>query len=175
LRWSSGGNKSSFSEISDFSEESAMIHLRNRTGAVGHRNCGLTDSYTRGVSLSLALQVNYAPAAEEVKAVQGDVPGGRFALLGSVARRQSRSAAVAAEAVATEPSPRGLIWPCISRDVRRARAGAKRARQRAYGSQLTANGRLVTGFAIAERYSHQFPQPGIGWQSRRVQPGAPAP
>jgi hypothetical protein len=47
-----------------------MIHLRNRTGAVGHRNCGLTDSHTRAGSLSLALQVNYAPAAEEVKAAQ---------------------------------------------------------------------------------------------------------
>jgi hypothetical protein len=62
---------SSFSDISDFNEELAMIHLRSRTGAVGRRNRSLTDSQTRAASLSLALQVNYAPAAEEVKAVQG--------------------------------------------------------------------------------------------------------
>ena len=53
-----------------------MIHLRSRTGAVGRRNRGLTDSHTRAVTLSLALQVNYAPAAEEVKTVQGELLGG---------------------------------------------------------------------------------------------------
>ena len=54
-----------------------MIHLRDRTGTVGHWNRGLTDSHTRAVSLSLALQVNYAPAAEEVKTVQCELLGGR--------------------------------------------------------------------------------------------------
>jgi len=49
-----------------------MIHLRSRTGTVGRPNRSLTDSHTRAASLSLALQVNYAPAAEEVKAVQGE-------------------------------------------------------------------------------------------------------
>jgi hypothetical protein len=54
-----------------------MIHLRDRTGTVGHWNRGLTDSHTRAGSLSLALQANYAPAAEEVKTVEGELLGGR--------------------------------------------------------------------------------------------------
>ena len=44
-----------------------MIHLRNRTVAAGHRNWDMTCSRTGSFSFFL-LQVNYAPAAEEVKA-----------------------------------------------------------------------------------------------------------
>lgn len=45
-----------------------MIHLHDRAGTVRHWHRGLMHSYARAISLSVTLQVNYAPAAEEVKA-----------------------------------------------------------------------------------------------------------
>ena len=73
LRWSSTWSSSTFSEISDFNEELAMIHLRSRIVAAGHRNWDLTCSRAGSFSFFL-VQVNYAPAPEEVKAAQQGFP-----------------------------------------------------------------------------------------------------
>jgi hypothetical protein len=84
---------SSFSDISDFNEELAMIHLRIRTGAAGRRNRSLTDSHTRAASLSLALRINYAPAAWEVKTVQGSYLEVVLPISGGVADRRGNTLA----------------------------------------------------------------------------------
>ena len=129
LRWSSGGNESSLSEISAFSEELAMIHLRDRTGAAGRRNWGLTCSRARAVSLSfsyrsimrLPLRMSRRRTASYLE-VAPRISGG-------VADRRGNTLAAGRGGGDGDGAVGfGRIWPCIGGDAMRSKAGVKQLR-----------------------------------------------